>query len=126
MFLDTTPLIPAYRADGGAMAANLNASAAPEEQLAWLDGALAAASARCPAVLAFGHHPGVSCGAQGNQPGVRDRVFPLLARHGADAYVSGHDHVLGLLSNGTVLQVRRSGGAAECSGRGGGAVAGER
>lgn len=109
IFLDTTPLIPAYASASGAMSANLNASDSPEEQLAWLDGALGAAGEGCAAVFAVGHHPGVSCGAEGDQPGVRDRVFPLLERHGVDAYLAGHDHLLALLRANDTVQARLGG-----------------
>ena len=62
------------------------------EQLAWLDGALAASSA--PWKVVYGHHPVYSTGLDGNTPEIVEKVLPLLKRHGVDVYLAGHEHDL--------------------------------
>lgn len=74
--LDTS--IPLYTGEGG------------REQVAWLDQALGASTARWKVALM--HHPAYSSGAHGSEMRVRDAVQPVLSRHGVDVAFSGHDH----------------------------------
>lgn len=75
-------------------------SAMAREQLAWLDGALAAS--RAPWKVVYGHHPvytnGSHGGAGGVLPAIRDALLPLLKKHRVDIYLAGHDHDLQALA----------------------------
>jgi hypothetical protein len=62
------------------------------EQLAWLDGALAASTA--PWKVVYGHHPVYSTGLDGNTREIVEQVLPRLKKHGVDVYLSGHEHDL--------------------------------
>lgn len=65
-----------------------------EEQLAWLDGALAASRARWKAVA--GHHPVHSNSGHGTH--TMQRILePVLIRRHVDLYLAGHDHCLQVL-----------------------------
>lgn len=59
-------------------------------QVAWLERALSRSTATWK--IAYGHHPMYSNGADGGKAFLRNRVLPLLKRHGADLYLSGHEH----------------------------------
>jgi hypothetical protein len=61
-----------------------------DEQLAWIEEALAASSSRWRIVCT--HHPPFSSGRHGPTPGVVKRLVPLFERHGVDLVLSGHDH----------------------------------
>jgi hypothetical protein len=63
-----------------------------QEQLEWLDRALAASSARWKVV--YGHHPIFSTGLDGNMKTMIGAVLPVLKRRGADVYLAGHEHVM--------------------------------
>jgi predicted phosphodiesterase len=63
-----------------------------QEQLEWLDRALAASSARWKVV--YGHHPIFSTGPDGNMKTMIEAVLPVLKRRGADVYLAGHEHVM--------------------------------
>jgi tartrate-resistant acid phosphatase type 5 len=63
-----------------------------DEQLEWLDRALAASSARWKVV--YGHHPIFSTGPDGNTEEMVGEVLPVLKRHGADVYLAGHEHIM--------------------------------
>ncbi len=45
-----------------------------------------------PFVIAYGHHPPYSSGDHGSSSKVRDRIGPLLAQHGVQLMLTGHDH----------------------------------
>jgi tartrate-resistant acid phosphatase type 5 len=66
------------------------------EQLAWLEGALAAS--RAPWKVVYGHHPvytnGSHGGAVGVLPPLRDALLPILKKHRVNLYLAGHDHDL--------------------------------
>jgi hypothetical protein len=65
-----------------------------DRQLAWLEEDLGAARARgARAVVVAAHHGPYSRGPHGGEPIAAERYVPLLARHGAAVYFSGHDHV---------------------------------
>lgn len=66
-----------------------------EEQLAWLDRALGASTARWK--LVFGHHPLYTHSGRGRDEAMIRHLEPLLVRHGVDVYFAGHDHILELL-----------------------------
>jgi hypothetical protein len=60
------------------------------EELAWLEGALAASTARWKVALL--HHPAYSSGKHGSRLEVREALQPLFAEHGVDIAFTGHDH----------------------------------
>ncbi len=66
-----------------------------EEQLAWLDRALGASTARWK--LVFGHHPLYTHSGRGQDDAMIRQLEPLLVEHGVDVYFAGHDHILELL-----------------------------
>lgn len=63
---------------------------AADEQLAWLDAALASARGRWRIVAM--HHPAYSSGLHGSSRDVREVVVPILERHRVDLALAGHDH----------------------------------
>ena len=73
----------------------LDTSDLDEPQLAWLDGELAISTA--PIKFVVGHHPIYSASHERHDPetaALRERVLPMLQRHGVLAYMNGHDHNL--------------------------------
>jgi hypothetical protein len=60
------------------------------EELAWLEGALAASTARWK--VAVMHHPAYSSGKHGSRLEVREALQPLFVEHGVDVAFTGHDH----------------------------------
>ena len=70
--------------------------ASVDEQLSWLDSALAAS--RTPWKVVYGHHPVYTNGEHGERlgylPALRNRLFPLLKKHRVAIYLAGHDHDL--------------------------------
>lgn len=77
-----------------------------EEQKRWLDEEL---SRRKGIKLVFGHHPIYSVGPHGGRPMLQD-LDEMLRRHGATAYICGHDHCL--------YHIRHAGMDYICSGAG--------
>lgn len=64
------------------------------EQLGWLERDLAAARARgVRAILAFTHDGPYSRGYHRGNLDARTRYVPVLARHGVDLVLAGHDHL---------------------------------
>jgi acid phosphatase type 7 len=59
-------------------------------QKEWLETDLAANT--LPWVIAYGHKPPYSSGQHGSEVSCRDAFEPILARHGAQLWLSGHDH----------------------------------
>ena len=99
VFTDTTPLIGHYRgpeqaAKHPALAANA-AAADRAGTVAWTLAAVAAAAAACDATIVFGHHPLFSPGEHSNSAELQAAYGEALERAGVDAYVAGHDHILG-------------------------------
>jgi len=105
-FLDTFPLthLPSLRARVPMLGDRDEA----QEQLRWLERALAASNARWK--IAVGHHLILSSGSHGGSETLYDHVRPLLERYGVRAYFNGHDHNLEYLSDGGVSYI--------CSGAG--------
>lgn len=61
------------------------------DQLPWLEGALAASTARWK--IAFFHHPPYSPGTRhGNDPGMISTIVPILKRGGVRVVFTGHEH----------------------------------
>lgn len=60
------------------------------QQLDWLERTLAATTARWRIVAL--HHPPYSAGYQGSSLAAREVFSPVLARHGVQLVLSGHDH----------------------------------
>jgi 3',5'-cyclic AMP phosphodiesterase CpdA len=68
----------------------LNSNNVSSRMTAWLEGALAASTARWQIVVF--HHPAWTCGEYRSNPAVVDRWVPLFRRYGVDLVLSGHDH----------------------------------
>jgi len=79
----------------GFFAIDTNTIESEPAQLAWLDAALSASTARWKIV--FGHHPAYSNGWHGDNAGLIAMLAPLLSARGADIYLAGHDHDLQVL-----------------------------
>lgn len=109
--LDTSPMVARYAAgadpEDAAIRANVLSQDAPAQQR-WFETELAASDAAWK--LVFGHHPVFSGGKHGNTPELVGWLKPLLERHGAQAYVCGHDHDLQHIVSGPVTYI--------CSGAG--------
>ena len=60
------------------------------QQWEWLADALAASSSQWKIVAL--HHPPYSSGKHGSTRGARERLEPILRRHGVDLVLAGHDH----------------------------------
>ncbi len=100
VFTDTSPLIAHYAAEGSYAAAHpvlaANVRAVDGGALvAWTQRAIARATGACDAVMVFGHHPLLSPGEHGDTPELLRHYRAALEGGGVDAYVAGHDHVLG-------------------------------
>lgn len=76
------------------MAGELPAAPSMQEQIEWLEADLAQNDQPC--LLAYWHHPLFSSGEHGHDgadPGRKTvSLWRILARHGADVIVNGHDH----------------------------------
>lgn len=68
----------------------LDANTLDQTQLDFLDQALAETTATWKIVLL--HHPPYSAGYQGSSIETREATAPILARHGVQLVLSGHDH----------------------------------
>lgn len=69
----------------------LDTNEVSEAQLLWLKDELAKSTARWK--LVYAHHPVYSAGAHQDNPGLIQRLLPVL-KTGADVYLAGHDHDL--------------------------------
>jgi acid phosphatase len=67
-----------------------NGNADWQRQLSWLRASLAASTA--PWKVVVGHHPIYSSGLYGNDPGLRAKLSALMAKHGVQLYINGHEH----------------------------------
>lgn len=97
-YLDTTPMLHAFRNDPRSVA-----HAATQDvprQMEWLKSALSASQAQWK--ILFAHHPIYSGGGHGDTPELIANVLPLLHEHGVQAYFNGHDHDLQHLRAGKV------------------------
>lgn len=101
--LDTTPLTGDYDEALARLMRGRIAVPEPDPQLAWLKGALQASQAGWKIVV--GHHPLRSGGHHGGSPALATDIEPLLASHGVQAYLCGHDHVLQHIRAGGVDHV---------------------
>lgn len=92
-YLDTTPMIHAYRLDHfeEEMHHNVVTQDVPK-QMAWFRNALAHSGAQWKIVI--GHHPIYSGGKHGDTHELVANILPLLKEHGVQAYFNGHDHDL--------------------------------
>lgn len=86
--LDTNPFAPEFAGGGNPQVAAQDSA----RQLRWLDSALTASRAAWK--IAVGHHPIFSSGHHGDTPKVKERILPILKKHGVQAYFCGHDHDL--------------------------------
>lgn len=82
------------------------------QQRTWLRASLAASTA--PWKVLVGHHPIYSSGFYGDDRETIARLTPLLARHGVQLYINGHDHNYERSRpiNGTTYLTVGNGGAA--------------
>ncbi|WP_421854478.1 purple acid phosphatase family protein [Novosphingobium sp.] len=91
--IDTSPTVHKYRDKVDSVIARNIATQDVGAQLAWLDKALAASTARWKLVI--GHHTIRSGGSgHGETPEMVEQVLPILQRRGVTAYIFGHDHDL--------------------------------
>lgn len=90
--LDTTPITGDYGETVTRLSRGRFHMPDPDPQLAWFEAELARSRARWKVVV--GHHPIHSGGRHGGSPELVARVEPLLARHGVQLYICGHDHAL--------------------------------
>ena len=97
-YLDTTPMLHAFRNDPHAVAHAATQDVA--KQLDWLKSALAASQAQWK--ILFAHHPIYSGGGHGDTPELIKNVLPLLHEHKVQAYFNGHDHDLQHLVAGEI------------------------
>lgn len=88
-FLDTSPFIEDYRKEPEKYAVG---DQDPAAQLAWLERALAASTARWKVVV--GHHHIYSGGKRTTLPELERALVPLMTKYGVQAYVNGHEHDL--------------------------------
>lgn len=107
--LDTTPLVGDYDEALARLLRGRVSVPAPDPQLAWLKGALQASRADWKVVV--GHHPIRSGGHHGSSPALTADLEPLLAAHGVQAYICGHDHVLQHIHGGGLDHVCTGAGA---------------
>lgn len=109
-YLDTSPFIHYYA--GTATDISGQDSAA---QLAWLDRALGASTARWKIVI--GHHPIYTAladepGYDHDQPDMIARVNPILQAHQVPIYINGHDHSLQVVKMDGITYVTNGAGSA--------------
>lgn len=92
-FIDTTPLMTDYEAVVWRSNRGGLGEQSWEGEMRELEGRLA--RSRAPWKLVVGHHPiRTNHRAWHIYPEMRDRLEPLLIKHGAAAYFNGHDHTL--------------------------------
>ncbi len=88
LFLDTSPLNPAYDNEEKYAAARAQGQ---QQQLRWLETSLANSDADWNVVI--GHHPLYSSGKRyGKTSEIRDVLEPVFEKYRVDAYFAGHEH----------------------------------
>jgi acid phosphatase len=97
-YLDTTPMAKA--GDDLAVPLLHLHSQKNDQQVAWLEAALAASTAPWKIVVA--HHPVYSGGGHGDTPFIVEHILPLLQKYQVQVYFNGHDHDLQHLQAGKV------------------------
>jgi acid phosphatase len=107
--LDTTPMAPEPGEALARFAFGRLSLPDPAPQLAWLETELAQSTAAWKIVV--GHHPIRSGGKHGGSSELAAQLEPLLDRHGVQAYVCGHDHVLQHIQAGATHHVCTGAGA---------------
>lgn len=80
-----------------------------EEQLAWLEGELAASRATWKIVV--GHHPVFSGGPHGSTERLENWLTPMFEKHGVQVYIGGHNHNLEHIEVGGTHYLTSGGGA---------------
>ncbi|MFT4027790.1 MAG: tartrate-resistant acid phosphatase type 5 family protein [Novosphingobium sp.] len=89
--IDSSPLVVKYRTDEKQALRDNVLAQDTAAQLKWLDDELG--RSRAAWKLVFTHHPSYSGGSShGNTAEMIGQVDPILARHGVQALVFGHDH----------------------------------
>ena len=61
-----------------------------DPMIRWLESVLTTNPKAC--TLVYAHHPRFSSGEHGNATAVTKEIYRLLYKHGAEVYLSGHDH----------------------------------
>jgi tartrate-resistant acid phosphatase type 5 len=107
--LDTTPFMKGFGERFMALINGRVVKAEAAQQVAWFEQSLA--SSKAPWKVVVGHHPVYSGGHHGDTPELIDRVQPLLEKHGVQAYINGHDHVLQHIRRGPVDYICSGSGA---------------
>ncbi|WP_148289615.1 metallophosphoesterase [Fibrella aestuarina] len=108
VILDTNPFLTIYRQNPATYPDILQNT---DRQLRWADSVLTHSKETCTIVV--GHHPVYSAGADhGDQPELIDRLLPLLQKHKAPVYLSGHSHTLQHLPVGLTDFIISGGGGA--------------
>ena len=107
--IDTTPLTGDYEEAVMRLTRGRVSVPQADPQLAWLKRALSASPADWKIVV--GHHPIRSGGHHGGSPALATDIEPLLAAHGVQAYICGHDHVLQHIRAGGIDHVCTGAGA---------------
>eukprot|EP01062_Namystynia_karyoxenos_P072611 TRINITY_DN6891_c0_g1_i1.p1 TRINITY_DN6891_c0_g1~~TRINITY_DN6891_c0_g1_i1.p1 ORF type:complete len:433 (+),score=108.25 TRINITY_DN6891_c0_g1_i1:74-1300(+) len=95
-------LLRTFAVDVSAKATAAAEGCADEQQLRWLRTVLAESRAHWKLVI--GHFGVRSCALHehGDTPALVEHLEPVLRRYGADAYFSGHDHILQHIERGDV------------------------
>jgi len=88
-FIDTSPFIKDYQGKRDEYALGGQDTAV---QLRWLDDALSKSTARWKFVI--GHHHVYSGGKRSTQLELEQSLVPIMAKHGVQAYICGHEHDL--------------------------------
>ena len=109
-YLDTSPFISYYAGTTTNISGQDSAA-----QLAWLDSALTASTARWKIVI--GHHPIYTAladepGYDHDQPDMIARVNPILRAHRVPIYINGHDHSLQVVKMDGITYVTNGAGSA--------------
>lgn len=107
--LDTTPLV--RELDEAMVRLSRGRVSFPPAgpQMSWLETQLAQSTAAWKIVV--GHHPIYSGGKHGGAPKLVAGLEPLLERHGVQAYVCGHDHLLQHIQVGRTHHICSGAGA---------------
>ena len=99
--IDTEPIRRQYTSQRGRLPIN--------QQMVWLSRELSGSTAQWKIVV--GHHPVFSGGSHGGTAALQDWLVPLLERHGAQIYLSGHNHALEHIAVGRVHYLTSGAGA---------------
>lgn len=106
--IDTTPMLHGMYEPLTQLVRGHLSTEGSDRQINWLKASLKASRARWKIVV--GHHPIHSGGHHGDTQSLASAIKPLLAAHGVQAYLAGHDHAM--------QYIQRDGVAHICTGSG--------